>query len=75
MTTSTDSPRPGLSAVADAVPLELRDLAPDPREEWQRLLHFVRWSAEDERAAVASVEPLFRAGPDLVVCQGSPPRA
>jgi Protoglobin len=65
-TTNTDSMQPGPTVGACTATLELRDLAPDPREEWQRLLNFVRWGADDHRAAVASVEPLFRAGPDLV---------
>jgi molybdopterin converting factor small subunit len=44
----------------------LRDLAPDPREEWRRLLQFVKWGADDQRGALATVDVLFRSGPELV---------
>lgn len=47
--------------------LELTDLAPDPREEWQRLLRFVGWGEPDSLAAYRSIETLFRRGPELVV--------
>jgi molybdopterin converting factor small subunit len=66
MITSTDSKPPGPIAGARTATRELRDLAPDPREEWRRLLNFVQWGADDHRAAIVSIEPLFRAGPDLV---------
>ncbi len=46
--------------------LELRDLAPDPQEEWHRLLRFVGWNEEQRAAAARSVEVLFRRGPELV---------
>ena len=45
---------------------ELRDLPPDPREEWTRLLRFVGWGPADQEAALRSVEPLERAGGDFV---------
>jgi molybdopterin converting factor small subunit len=44
----------------------LRALAPDPREEWRQLLQFVQWGADDQRAALATVDVLFRGGPELV---------
>jgi len=47
--------------------LEISNLAPDPREEWRRLLRFVGWSESDGLAASRSVEALFRRGPELVV--------
>ncbi len=47
--------------------LELTDLAPDPHEEWQRLLRFVGWGETDLLAASRSVETIFRRGPELVV--------
>ncbi|HLB47837.1 MAG: protoglobin domain-containing protein [Chloroflexota bacterium] len=46
---------------------ELSDLAPEPREEWRRLLRFVGWNHVDDAAASRSVETLFRRGPELVV--------
>lgn len=46
--------------------LMLTNLAPDPVEEWQRLLRFVGWSRADYEAASRSVETLFRRGPELV---------
>jgi molybdopterin converting factor small subunit len=46
--------------------LTLQDLAPDPREEFSRLLRFVGWCERDRRAASRSVEPLFARGPELV---------
>ncbi len=52
-----------------SVPLtrfELRDLPPDPREEWARLLRFVGWGPTDRDAALRSVEPLVRAGGEFV---------
>jgi len=47
--------------------VELRDLAPDPREEWQRMLRFVGLTANDKAAMSRSVEVLFRRGTELVV--------
>jgi molybdopterin converting factor small subunit len=44
----------------------IRDLPPDPREEWQRLLRFVGWCEGERKAAARSVEPLFASGLDLV---------
>lgn len=47
--------------------LELTGLAPEPGEEWRRMLRFVGWSEDDKAAAARSVEALFRRGPELVV--------
>ena len=47
--------------------LELANLAPEPYDEWQRLLRFVGWGTADVRAASRSIEALFRRGPELVV--------
>jgi molybdopterin converting factor small subunit len=44
----------------------LTDLAPEPAEEWQRMLRFVGWSRADYAAASRSAECLFRRGPELV---------
>ncbi|MSP13904.1 MAG: hypothetical protein EXR62_13230 [Chloroflexi bacterium] len=46
--------------------LELRDLAPEPAEEWRRMLAFVGWNQHDRLAASQSIETLFRRGPELV---------
>jgi molybdopterin converting factor small subunit len=46
---------------------ELTGLAPEPGEEWRRMLRFVGWREDDKMAAARSVEVLFRRGPDLVV--------
>ncbi len=48
-------------------PLELHDLAPEPVQEWQRLLQFVGLSREDRQAMAATVEVLLRCAPELVV--------
>jgi molybdopterin converting factor small subunit len=48
-------------------PLILHDLAPDPRDEWARLLAFVGWGERDRQAAARSVEALFQRGHELVV--------
>ncbi|MFN8635891.1 MAG: protoglobin domain-containing protein [Chloroflexota bacterium] len=47
--------------------LLFHDLAPDPREEWQRLLRFVGWGEADRLAAARSVEAIFARGHELVV--------
>ncbi|MBI3942424.1 MAG: MoaD/ThiS family protein [Chloroflexi bacterium] len=47
-------------------PLELRDLAPEPAEEWRRMLGFVGWNQRERLAASRSIETLFRRGPELV---------
>ncbi|MCC6178576.1 MAG: hypothetical protein IT305_25000 [Chloroflexi bacterium] len=48
------------------VDLVFRDLAPDPRDEWRRLLRFVGWGERDRQAAARSIEPLLRRGPELI---------
>lgn len=47
--------------------LELHNLAPEPQDEWRRMLRFVGWGDDDQVAASRSVEALFRRGPELVV--------
>jgi molybdopterin converting factor small subunit len=47
--------------------LLLHDLAPDPRDEWARLLRFVGWGEPDRQAAARSVEALFQHGHELIV--------
>ena len=47
--------------------LELTNLAPEPTEEWARLLRFVGWGRAEMAAASRSIEALFRRGPELVV--------
>ena len=42
-------------------------LAPLPEEEWQRILTFVNLRAEEQAAMLATIEPLFRRGHELVV--------
>lgn len=46
--------------------LELDRLAPEPAEEWGRMLRFVGWGPAERLAASRSVEALFRRGPELV---------
>jgi molybdopterin converting factor small subunit len=46
--------------------LVLDDLAPDPRDEWHRLLRFVGWGEQARQQAARSVEPLFARGLELV---------
>jgi molybdopterin converting factor small subunit len=46
--------------------LLLEDLAPDPRDEWARLLAFVGWSDADRRTATRSVETLLARSRELV---------
>jgi len=53
--------------VTTTLDVELRDLAPDPRDEWQRMLRFVGLTANDKAAMSRSVEVLFRRGTELVV--------
>lgn len=44
----------------------LEALAPAPGEEWDRLRDFLNITGADVQAMVATVEPLFRRGPELV---------
>jgi len=46
--------------------LLLHDLAPDPRDEWVRLLAFVGWTDTDRRVAGPSVEALLAHSRELV---------
>lgn len=46
---------------------QLSNLAPAPEEEWDRLQQFLSLSKADFAAMLATVEPLFRRGPELVV--------
>ncbi len=45
----------------------LSDLAPTPEEEWDRLRGFLNLGSADYEAMLATVEPLFRRGHELVV--------
>ena len=47
--------------------LEIHELAPDPSDEWRRLLKFVGLSEEDKLAMSRSVETLMRRATELVV--------
>ncbi|NPA26078.1 MAG: hypothetical protein GXO36_00540, partial [Chloroflexi bacterium] len=44
----------------------LHDLAPDPRDEWQRMLRFAAFGQADKDAMAETVEVLFRRGTELV---------
>jgi len=45
----------------------LENLDPTPAEEWERMLDFLGFDDADQEAMLATVEPLFRRGPELVV--------
>lgn len=45
----------------------LTGLQPTPEEEWQRLRSFLNLNPADFEAMLATVEPLFRRGPELVI--------
>lgn len=47
--------------------LEIDDLAPEPQEEWQRMLRFVGFGPETRRAALPTVETLLKAAHEMVV--------
>ena len=47
--------------------LELHNLAPEPAEEWHRLLNFVSLTEQDKRAMSRTVETLMRRATELVV--------
>ncbi len=49
------------------IALELHNLAPEPQEEWRRMLRFAGWNRDEANAAARSVEVLFRRGTELVV--------
>lgn len=46
---------------------KMSQLAPAPEEEWERLQHFLSLGKADFEAMLATVEPLFRRGHELVV--------
>ncbi len=50
-----------------ALAWELDGLQPDPVSEWQRLQKFLDFGEPDRRAMLATVEPLFKRGHELVV--------
>jgi molybdopterin converting factor small subunit len=47
--------------------LEIHDLAPDPVEEWQRVLHFIDLNETDRQCMARSVEALMQHSTELVV--------
>jgi molybdopterin converting factor small subunit len=47
--------------------LVLTGLAPEPPEEWRRMLKFVGWDTRARAAAARSVEALFARGTELVI--------
>ncbi len=47
--------------------LEIDDLAPEPQEEWQRMLRFVGFGPEAHRAALPTVETLLKSAHEMVV--------
>ena len=47
--------------------LEIDDLAPEPQEEWQRMLRFVGFGPEARRAALPTVETLLKSAHEMVV--------
>lgn len=50
-----------------ALAWELDGLQPDPVSEWQRLQKFLDFGEADRQAMLATVEPLFKRGHELVV--------
>jgi molybdopterin converting factor small subunit len=56
-----------MATTVEAPALELRDLVPEPGEEWQRMLRFVTLDDADKRAMAASAEPLLHRAHELVV--------
>jgi hypothetical protein len=46
---------------------EIRDLIPEPGEEWRHLLQFVGLTVEDKLAMSRTVESLLRKAPDIVI--------
>lgn len=47
--------------------LELNDLAPEPQDEWRRMLRFVGWGEDARRAALPSIETLLKHAHEMVV--------
>ena len=56
-----------MQTVTKTSTLELHNLAPEPAEEWARLLSFVGLNDQDKRAMSATVEALMRRASELVV--------
>ena len=48
-------------------PWILSGLKPAPEEEWERLQHFLNLGRDERQAMLATLEPLFRRGHELVV--------
>ncbi|MCB9139016.1 MAG: MoaD/ThiS family protein [Caldilineaceae bacterium] len=46
---------------------QLDNLADSPETEWARMLRFVQITPDDQQAMLATIEPLFRRGHELVV--------
>ena len=47
--------------------LELQNLAPDPTDEWQRMLKFVQFNSSDRSVMVQTTETLLARAPELVI--------
>ena len=56
-----------MSSLTKPSHLELKDLAPSPEEEWERLLQFVGLTPQDKNAMANSTETLLQRGHELVV--------
>ncbi|MFO7680252.1 MAG: protoglobin domain-containing protein [Chloroflexota bacterium] len=56
-----------MQTATQSTPLELHSLAPEPAEEWKRLLSFVGLNHQDKQAMACTVETLMRRAPELVV--------
>ncbi len=56
-----------MSLTIQSTHLELRDLAPAPEEEWERMLRFVGLTPQDKKAMANSTETLLRRSHELVV--------
>jgi hypothetical protein len=55
-----------MQIVTKSTTLELHNLAPEPAEEWVRLLSFVGLTDHDKRAMSATVQVLMRRATELV---------
>ncbi len=47
--------------------LEIDDLAPEPQEEWQRMLRFVGFGPDARRVVMPTVETLLKSAHEIVV--------
>jgi molybdopterin converting factor small subunit len=56
-----------MQTVTQSPTLELHNLAPEPAEEWHRLLNFVGLNEQDKQAMSRTVEPLMARATELVV--------